>query len=316
MPLDVADHRRLDVGVDDDGVGPLVLPVLRVDVARQRDRHLGRDLRHELRQPLLVRGVRVGVQQRDRDRRHAGVAQLRDRGPRGVLVERDLDVAVLVDALDDLLAEAARHERHGLDPLQVVAALTIGPHDLEDVTEALGRQEPGQRSPALDQRVGAGRGPVGDVLDVAERDPGRRDALQHADGLVVDRREHLRGRDIARFVVVGEQVRERAAHIDSDSQHLNPQMDGAPPSRNPSLMDADRDGRADPRNRLRDREVLDRQAGRAREPNCPAGEDHALRRMQRPCGRRPRRRVQLNPPEPLLDVERHPPVRLVPTTDR
>ena len=78
--------------------------------------------------------------------------------------------AVGVDALRHFEPQAPRDERLGqLDEEIVELVLVLAPH-LERVAEPFGRDEPGARALALDQRVGEERRRVHDARDVAVRD--------------------------------------------------------------------------------------------------------------------------------------------------
>ncbi len=145
---------RLDPGVDHDGAGPVVLAELRDDVGRQRDRHVRALLAQDRPDPILVDGVGVGVQQADRDRLDAEPGERPGDRPDRVLVERDEHVAVPVEPLRDPEAQRPRDERDRLGELDVVQRRPDLAADLEDVAEALGRDQRGPRDLALDDRVG------------------------------------------------------------------------------------------------------------------------------------------------------------------
>ena len=85
---DVALHQRPHVRVHDRRRRTLVLALLAQDLARERDRDAGQLLAEDRAEPLLVLGVEVGVQQADRDRLDAGLAQPRGDRARLAVVER------------------------------------------------------------------------------------------------------------------------------------------------------------------------------------------------------------------------------------
>ena len=106
----------------------------------------------------FVFGVRPRVQEHDRDRFDVvGVEPLRD--ARGVCaIEHGDDVAVGVEAFDDLERAMARNV--GFRPFEeeVVCFGTAAAPDLVDVAHALGDDEGGARPRAFDRRVdGDGR---------------------------------------------------------------------------------------------------------------------------------------------------------------
>src|SRR5690606_33299680 len=97
-------------GVDDGGGGALVLPVLRVDLVRERDRYTGQHLADDGRGLPLVLRVQVGVKEADGDRLHPLLAERRGRVTHAVRVERHDRDSVDVDTLAHLLTQVARDE--------------------------------------------------------------------------------------------------------------------------------------------------------------------------------------------------------------
>ena len=90
---EVAPHARPDVRVHHRDEGPFVLAELGEDVRGDGDGQLGRPLAHELREPPLVHGVRVGMKEGNRDRLDPGGDELLDYGARARLVERSHHLA-------------------------------------------------------------------------------------------------------------------------------------------------------------------------------------------------------------------------------
>jgi hypothetical protein len=161
---------------------------------RQRDVDVGQPLGECLGDRPLVAGVCVGVQQDDRDRlrleRGDGLRQ------RGRVVER-AQHAVRAGALGCGHAQGRRHERRRSRRAQAVEVGTRLAAELDEIGEALGRDEHGARAATLEQRVRCDGHAVGEDLDVAGRRAG---ALEHGLdrrhdtlGLVVGRRRRLRG---------------------------------------------------------------------------------------------------------------------------
>ena len=68
QPPQIALHQRLDIGVGDGGIEPLILPHLRTDLARQRHHRPRQLLRQHLPHHPLMRIVLIGMQQPYRHR--------------------------------------------------------------------------------------------------------------------------------------------------------------------------------------------------------------------------------------------------------
>ena len=141
------------------------------------------------------------------------------------LVEGHAHAAVDGDALRHLQAPAARHQRGGLDDLDVVELVLALAPDLERVAEALGRDEPGRRALALDQGVGEERGRVHHAADVGGGDValGQQpvDAGHHARRGVGVRGQLLVARLPAAARVVDDDIGERAADVDPQPETLH-----------------------------------------------------------------------------------------------
>ena len=152
----VARHLRLHVAVGDRGEGALVLPHLRQD--RGGDRHLDarEHLGGDLRDPLLVRVVGVGVDERDGERLDAQAGQAGQRGAGAVLVEGGHLGPVGTDASDDLDGVLQVGQRLGLRPDDPAgqAAGHEGPGDLQHLAEAVGGHQADPGPLALQDRVG------------------------------------------------------------------------------------------------------------------------------------------------------------------
>ena len=212
--------QRLDVGVGHRGRGALVLADLRGDLVGGRHRGLRMPAGDQGGGPGLVAGVRVGVQEHDRDRRDAGVDQpLR---PRRDLADVELagHRAVGAEALGDLQPQVARHQRLRPGDVEVVQLELALATDLERVGEAGGGDETGDGAAALDERVGEERRGVHHPRELA----GRQAMLpqQRVDaGRDGARRIVVGGEDLAveltpAGVVVHHDVGERAADVDAE----------------------------------------------------------------------------------------------------
>jgi hypothetical protein len=176
--------------------------------------------------------LKVAVQEADRDGFHPCGPELADALAHLVLLERNEDVAV-------------RHG-HALLHRQPVAALDEGPRlpgqlllereverllvtgDVEDVAHALGRDHPDLGSRVRERDVRRHRRAVQEVVDLGEVDAGLAaqlaDAVHDAAGGVVGSGGDLVDGDPARLLVDEGQVRECAAHVDSDALHPVPSL--------------------------------------------------------------------------------------------
>ena len=217
QPLEVGGELRAQVGVGDGGREALVLAELGEHLARQRDVEVRERFPYRFADLLLVLGVQEREQQADRDGVDLGLPQRVDGLLHAVLVER-LELAVGPHPLLHREAQIPRHERLRAPLGEVVERRAVLAGELDQVAEALGRDQRGARAAALEQRVGGDRHPVRERGHVAGLD--RLQRAHHTLGLIVGRARHLARRDAGS--VEGHEVRERAAHIDADSDHLRP----------------------------------------------------------------------------------------------
>jgi hypothetical protein len=208
-----------------------VLADARADLARQPDVEVGRERGDQLAHAQLMPRVSKRPQQRDGDRLDVECEELFDRARRLRFVERDDDLAGVVDALVDLaharLGDQRRRLARASEVLDVlrpkpgVAALEV--HDHQRVGVAARGEEADARDVAGDQRVERGRRPVRDQLGVAEQLCGLAAECggelahdrDHAAREVGRRRRGLR-RGHGSAVVGGDGVGERAADVDPD----------------------------------------------------------------------------------------------------
>ena len=213
--VDVARGERHDRRVEHGRARALIFTELGVDLAG--DRHV-REVRGErLAQRLLVRRVRVRVQETDRDALHALAPEALDDLRQLAELQRRQHRAVGPDALAHLGAEPTRHEglRLGgqIDPVEV---RTVHAADLDHVAEASRRDEPDRSDPALDDRVGDERGPVGERRAAACHTAECREAVEHAAGRIGRCRRHLQGGRVPGGVA-GHEIGEGAADVDADA---------------------------------------------------------------------------------------------------
>ncbi len=159
------------------------------------------------------------MDQADGDRPHAlgqePVERVVDRGA----VERDEDVAAMVEALVDGHPPATRDERRRPLELEVVQARKAQPADLEHVAETLGRQQAGRGAAPFEDGVRRDRRAVQDLAERRGVDPGRGEQLHRAGNdrgrIVVGGRQDLAGE---RGAIRADQdkVREGPAHVDAE----------------------------------------------------------------------------------------------------
>ena len=224
-PVEVDLGERFHEGVRDRGRGTGILADLRRDVAGSRNRQGRMACGDQCRCPLLVHRVGVGVQEDDGEGRDAVSHQRVDLGEQRRLVQRGLDGTIGADALGDLAPQGARDEggRH-LDEDVVELVLPLA-RDLQDVAEAVRRDQAGLRALALDQRIGEERRGVDDTADVARRDAvafeDAADAGDDAPRRVVGGGGFLPDRDARAGGVEDDDVGERATDIDAEGELLH-----------------------------------------------------------------------------------------------
>ena len=168
------------------------------------------------REPALVGGVGVGVQQADRHHLDPLIAEQRREAPRLGLVERDQDAARVVDALGHLEPQRPRHDR-GLPARQVEAVQVIAllPADLQHVAEPPRRDQGGPRPPPLQHRVGRHGRAVGQAGDLLVRPEQDTEPFQHRLGGIAGRQDLLHPQRPA-GQRLRHQIGEGAADIDAD----------------------------------------------------------------------------------------------------
>ena len=213
-------HARPHVRVDHGRRRALVLAVLAGDLVRERDLAFEAELPQRRFGGELVRGIRVRMQERNG---HAGDAVLledRDRFLDRVLLERRVHAAVGIHPLGHRNAPVARHERRRMLPEQVVRIVAVAAAHLEDVAEALRREQADDGARPRQERVEPDGRAVEEVL-------GRSDtvlwdcSLDGVEDAVLRgsrRRRLLADADLAGLVVIEDEVGERAADVDADAR--------------------------------------------------------------------------------------------------
>ena len=182
---------------------------------------MGRPLAHDLGDVLFVSGIGVRVQEADGQGLDLLGEEAVERSLHLGRVERLEHRAVGIDALVDLHAEIALHQRHGLLPREIVELGHSDPPDLEDVAESGGRDKAGPRALELEDRVGGDRGAVQHLGEIASAEAGLAEQLAQAvdNGarVVVDARRDLL-RVNAAAGVEQHDVGEGAADVDADAE--------------------------------------------------------------------------------------------------
>src|SRR5262249_8949308 len=118
-----------------------------------------------------MRGIHVGMQEADRDRLDAGIAQRGNAGRDRILIERKPDLTVHVDAFRHREAQRARHQWRRLLDRQIVLVVAALGRDIEHVTKAFRSDQGGARPPSLDDGIGRKRRTVHEYVDVGEMQP-------------------------------------------------------------------------------------------------------------------------------------------------
>ena len=219
--VDVARHLRPDIGVHARCQRALVLAELGQHVARQRHREAGVDTLDDRADLLLVRRVDVRVDQPHGERLDTRLDEVPDDLLDLCLVDGDDRLTVRVHPLDRLPRVCERGRRVGLDhddpARQRARRLRAG--EMEDLAEALRRDQTDAGAFRLQHGVGGDGRAVEDVAKVSDADVGLFADPPHADqdalGGVVRRRRGLHAVEAA-AVPLGheEEVGERAADVD------------------------------------------------------------------------------------------------------
>jgi hypothetical protein len=221
-PVEIAPHQRLHIGVGAGRAGALELADLGRDLARQGQRQVRVRAAHNPGGTPFMRGIPVGVHERDRDRLDAVALDhlARNRGNR-LLVEGHEKLALEIHPLADLAPPVARHQGRGRFEEQVVEVVAGLAADLDHVAKSLGGDQADGRAGALDHRVGHQRGAVHDAVQLGSRNirlaQDARDAGDDCLARIVRRREQLAGMDEIAARIVQHEIGEGAADIDADA---------------------------------------------------------------------------------------------------
>jgi hypothetical protein len=166
------------------------------DLMRQRHVDAGQGVGDRVADPALVLGVAVRVQQRHRDRLGLGFAKRLDQLAQrcvGQLHQWAVGGHPLGDA-DPALGRRQWRGPGGTEPIQLGPGLAA---ELDQIGEAVGRDERGPGARALEQRVGGDRHPVRELADMIGAEAGKRerrlDGGLHPLGLIGGGGRGLRG---------------------------------------------------------------------------------------------------------------------------
>ena len=215
IPLDDGQH----VGVDHRGRGALVFLDLRQHVEARAAWESRRELPGDVRDEAFMDGVRIRVDEADRDGLDPFVEQPPHRPPRVVAGQRTHDLARGVHPLVHHHPQVALHQRRGLLPGEVVEPRHPQVAQLQHVAEALAGDQSHPRAGQLQDRVRRHRGAVHDLRDFARRHPvpGEHGFQPLHDGqrVVLDARRDLL-RDDVPVLVEQHDVGERAPDVGAD----------------------------------------------------------------------------------------------------
>jgi hypothetical protein len=169
----------------------------------------------DLRRPLLMHGIGIGVEEMDDERLAAGLLEAHYRRPKLGLVERHAHGAAGFDTLSHLQPQIARNDRH--ENAGHPIGVRPGPAaKFDDIAKAARRDHAGLRQPPLQHGVGGRRRAVHDKVDPVHRKAGFGQRGDHPDGLVFRGGRRLGDVHLATVAPVDQdQVRESAADIDA-----------------------------------------------------------------------------------------------------
>mmetsp|Transcript_21779 Transcript_21779/g.74880 ORF Transcript_21779/g.74880 Transcript_21779/m.74880 type:complete len:279 (+) Transcript_21779:2982-3818(+) len=152
--LQVARHQRLDIRVHRSCAESLVLPRFRAHRTGRAKTHAGQQGAEDGGRTLLVRAVRVAVQEADRDAFDACLLQLGGQCLDGRLIQRLLLGAVREHPLAHREAQPPRHQRRRARQRQVMSVVAAPVADVQDVAEAFGCEHRRLRPSPLQHRIG------------------------------------------------------------------------------------------------------------------------------------------------------------------
>ena len=219
--IDVRLHLRAHERVHARGQGALVLAELRHDVRGQGDGEARVEALDDLADLLLVLVRDVRVDQANRERLDATLDEILDDPLDLLLVHGHDGLATRTHALDSLARVGEGRRRLGLlhdDPASQ-RARRLRACQMQDLLEALRRDQTDARALALEHGVRRNGRAVHDVAEITGRDARRLadacDTVEHTLGRVARRRRGLHPMLCSVLVIDEEQVGERATDVHS-----------------------------------------------------------------------------------------------------
>ena len=169
--IQIAAHRRSDIGADRSGVEAFELTPDRQRLVRGGDEDVGRYLINDFGGTFLVGRIGIRMQEADRDRLDTFRLELAHRLGGLLLVQRRCDLTIVQRTLVDTEAAIARDQRFGRGNEQIVERDILRLHgapQFNDVAEILGGQHAGLGAAPGQQDVGGKRCAVHQDFDLAE----------------------------------------------------------------------------------------------------------------------------------------------------
>ena len=222
QPVEIAAHQRLHIRVGAGRAGALELADFGRDLRRERQRKVRIDAANDAGGAPLVRGIAIGMQERDRNRLDAvALDHLPRRRHHCGLVQRHEHLPLEIHTLPDFAAPIAWHERRRRFEKQIVEVVTCFAPHLDHIAKALGGDQADGRAGPLDHRVGDQRGAVHDAVQIGGVEIRLlQQAIDAGDdrlARIVRCRQQLAGVDEIAPRIVQHEVGERAADIDADA---------------------------------------------------------------------------------------------------
>src|SRR5690606_26260814 len=137
----IAFYARPDEGVERSGRGALVFAVFAQNLVRQRDEEVWTRLAQDFAHTALMRGVRIGVEEADRDGFHPFRVELREDVLHGLFIERLEHFAGSEDAFRHFERQVARDQWFGALEEEIEGFDAVIASDGVDIAKAPGGQE-------------------------------------------------------------------------------------------------------------------------------------------------------------------------------
>lgn len=218
---DITPDDRTDGGIGNGCQCPLIFLHFRQNLVAQGHRHILDHVPRHFPDPLFMRAIGVGIDERHGDGLHALCLQLRQGGPHTVFVKRADFLARSVHATvdRDCVFERCQGLRFGPDDPGRQTPRHIAAGDLHDVTIAFCRDEADARALPFQNSVGGDGRSVEKELDILRRNArfsaNGVHAIEDAFGTVMRSRRRLVPPEGACFDIEKKQVRERASNVNT-----------------------------------------------------------------------------------------------------